>query len=92
MQIALFGATGLVGRALALRLRRDGHTVRVWARDPVRARGLLGAEVEIVAAGAGRNGRTIIELPAGTRGRYVMIKNIGTRPDGWWTISELLVD
>lgn len=46
----------------------------------------------IVAAGAGRNGRTIIELPAGTRGRYVMIKNIGTRPDGWWTISELLVD
>ncbi len=54
MQIALFGATGLVGRALALRLRRDGHTVRVWARDPVRARGLLGAEVEIVAAGAGQ--------------------------------------
>ncbi len=46
----------------------------------------------VVAAGAGRNGRTIIELPAGTRGRYVMIKNIGTRPDGWWTISELLVD
>ena len=46
----------------------------------------------IVAAGAGRNGRTIIELPAGTRGRFVTIKNVGTRPDGWWTISELYVD
>ena len=50
MRIALFGATGLVGRALALRLRRDGHHVRAWARDPRRARGLLGAEVELVQA------------------------------------------
>lgn len=50
MKIALFGATGLVGRALALRLRRDGHQVRAWARNTRRARGLLGAEVEIVAA------------------------------------------
>lgn len=50
MKIALFGGTGLVGRALALRLRRDGHQVCAWARDTRRARGLLGAEVELVAA------------------------------------------
>jgi len=48
--VVLFGATGLVGRALALRLRRDRHVVRAWVRDPVRARGLLGAEVEQIAA------------------------------------------
>lgn len=50
MKVALFGATGLVGRALALRLRRDGHHVRAWVRNPTRAAGLLGAEVERVGA------------------------------------------
>lgn len=51
MQILVTGATGFVGRALVLRLLRDGHRVRAWVRSPRRAADLLGAEVELVAAG-----------------------------------------
>ncbi|MCY1006184.1 TIGR01777 family oxidoreductase [Nannocystis pusilla] len=51
MHILVTGATGFVGRALVLRLLRDGHHVRAWVRSPRRAADLLGAEVELVAAG-----------------------------------------
>ena len=43
------GATGFVGRALALRLLRDRHRVVALVRSVARARGQLGAEVECVA-------------------------------------------
>ena len=48
MRVFVTGATGFVGRALIPRLQRDGHTVVAWVRSPARARGLLGAEVELV--------------------------------------------
>ena len=51
MNILVTGATGFVGRALVLRLLRDGHRVRAWVRSPRRAADLLGAEVELAAAG-----------------------------------------
>ncbi|HTQ08141.1 MAG TPA: TIGR01777 family oxidoreductase [Polyangiaceae bacterium] len=47
MRILLFGATGFVGRALVLRLRRDGHEVLAWVRDLRRAEALLGREVTL---------------------------------------------
>jgi uncharacterized protein (TIGR01777 family) len=50
MQILVTGATGFVGRALILRLLRDGHRVRAWVRSPRRAADLLGAEVELAPA------------------------------------------
>jgi uncharacterized protein len=53
MNILLTGATGFVGRALLLRLQRDGHRVAAWVRDPVRARSLLGSAVEIHDQAAG---------------------------------------
>lgn len=34
MQIALTGATGLVGRYCIKRFREDGHTIRAWFRGP----------------------------------------------------------
>jgi uncharacterized protein (TIGR01777 family) len=46
--VLVTGATGFVGRALCLRLARDGWRVLAWARSPERARAKLGAEVEIV--------------------------------------------
>lgn len=49
MRIFVMGATGFIGRALVLRLRRDGHDVAAWARSP-RNRDKLGAEVELVHA------------------------------------------
>jgi len=48
MRVFVTGATGFVGRALIPRLQRDGHAVVAWVRSPARARGLLGAEVELL--------------------------------------------
>ena len=50
MQILITGATGFVGRALLLRLLRDGHRVRALVRSPERAIDLLGAEVELATS------------------------------------------
>ena len=50
MRVFVTGATGFIGRALIPRLQRDGHAVVAWVRSPVRARSLLGADVELVHA------------------------------------------
>lgn len=47
---------------------------------------------KVLVSGAGKANRTIIDLPAGTRGRYVTIKNTAERIDSMWSISELFVD
>lgn len=47
MKVLVFGATGFVGRALVLRLRRDGHEVHAWVRDRGRAQAQLGCEVTL---------------------------------------------
>lgn len=49
MQILVSGGTGFVGRALVLRLRRDGHDVAVLSRDAAKGRALLGTEARIVS-------------------------------------------
>ncbi len=46
MRVFITGATGLVGRALTLRLRRDGHTVVAWSRSAERVVQRLGSEAE----------------------------------------------
>ena len=53
MRVLIVGATGFIGRALIPRLRRDGHTIVAWVRSEERARGLLGAEVELLPAPRG---------------------------------------
>ena len=45
-----------------------------------------------VASGPGQPNKTVIDLPAGTHGRYVIIKNTADREGGWWSINELSVD
>lgn len=45
-----------------------------------------------VATGAGTATRTVIALPAGTRGRYAIVKNTAARADGQWAVVELYVD
>ena len=47
---------------------------------------------EARASGKGRQNKTVIDLPAGTRGRYVIIKNVAERKDSQWSICELFVD
>lgn len=45
MQLAVFGATGRVGRRLMEYAARDGHTVRALARDPARLPAGLGGQI-----------------------------------------------
>lgn len=52
MRVFITGATGLVGRALTLRLRRDGHTVVAWSRSADRVAQRLGAEAEAASGDA----------------------------------------
>jgi uncharacterized protein (TIGR01777 family) len=51
MNIVITGATGFIGRTLALRLARDGHRITGWVRDPITARSLLGPDCALVAVG-----------------------------------------
>jgi uncharacterized protein (TIGR01777 family) len=56
MRILMLGTTGFLGRAVTLRLLRDGHQVLAWARSPAAARSSLGAVVEIADAAGGHAG------------------------------------
>ena len=49
MRVFVTGATGVVGRALVMRLRRSGHEVTAWVRDVAAARQVLGAEADLIA-------------------------------------------
>ena len=42
--------------------------------------------------GAGKSGKTIIDLPVETRGRYVIIRHTADGGDEPWVINELVVD
>lgn len=53
MRVFVTGATGFIGRALIPLLQREGHSVVAWARSEARARGLLGAAVEVIPAQGG---------------------------------------
>jgi HEAT repeat protein len=46
----------------------------------------------VVTTQPGQQRRTIVELPAGSRGRYVILKNSTERIDGYWSIAELVVE
>ncbi len=46
----------------------------------------------VVVSGEGQRNKTVITFPTGTRGRYVLIKNVAARKDSQWAIVELYVD
>ena len=52
MHLFITGGTGFIGRALILRLQRDGHTITAWVREEP-ARGALGADVDLLPVTAG---------------------------------------
>ena len=55
MRVLITGATGFIGRALVPRLQRDGHTIVAWVRSESRARGLLGADIDLLPASRGHD-------------------------------------
>lgn len=40
----------------------------------------------------GEGEQTVVNMPPGTRGRYVWLRQTGTRPDGQWAVAELIVE
>lgn len=75
-----------------LTLDQTGRTGEFPERYEVFVTDDLAKPGKVVVAGAGKANRTIIDLPTGTRGRYVTITNTAERVDSMWTISELFVD
>ena len=55
MRIFMTGATGFVGRATVLRLRREGHDIVAWVRTPQKAKSILGSEAELLPVSCGEN-------------------------------------
>ncbi|MEL6546270.1 MAG: NAD-dependent epimerase/dehydratase family protein, partial [Myxococcota bacterium] len=53
MHVFMTGGTGFVGKAIALRLLRDGHTVSIWTRRPDEAPAIVGGDVELADARSG---------------------------------------
>lgn len=53
MRVVVTGATGFVGRAVVRVLQREGYRVAAFTRRPDEARGILGADVELVSDDAG---------------------------------------
>ncbi|HSI03942.1 MAG: TIGR01777 family oxidoreductase [Myxococcota bacterium] len=51
MRVVISGATGFLGRALVLRLLRDGHQLTALARSPQAAASRLGGDVRVVDVG-----------------------------------------
>ena len=47
---------------------------------------------EPVVTGSGQTGKTTIDLPAGTRGRYLIVRHTIESENSVWSISELIVD
>lgn len=84
MRVLLTGATGFVGRALVLRLQRDGHTITALVRSVPRARAVLGADVALVDLAAGKAG--LVEAVANADA----IVNLSGEPiaGGRWTASR----
>jgi len=87
MRVFVTGATGFIGRALIPRLQRDGHAVVAWVRSPARARGLLGAEVELADAD------TALAGLAAAIARCDAVVNLAGEPlmGGRWTVARRAV-
>lgn len=71
--VLVVGATGMLGRPVAERLRADGYRVRALVRDLQRARSILGDGVECVAGDVG-DATALKAAVAGCIGVHVSLK------------------
>lgn len=75
-----------------LTLDHTGHTNEFPERYEVYVTDNPKEPGAVRAAGPGQRNRTVVDLPAGTKGRYVIIKYTAEHKESFWTISELYVN
>jgi uncharacterized protein YbjT (DUF2867 family) len=83
MEVLVTGATGFVGSELIGRLRRDGHGVRAFARDPLR----VGAPVPVFAGDA-LSGRGLADALDGADAAYYLIHSMEAPAAGDGSFAE----
>jgi uncharacterized protein YbjT (DUF2867 family) len=76
MRLLVTGVSGYVGAALVPRLKRDGHVVRGFARDPAR----VTAAVDDVVRGDALSGAGLPEALDGVEVAYYLIHSMEGRP------------
>lgn len=91
LPVLVTGATGMVGGAIVRALLARGRPVRVLARDPDRARALLGSSVEI-AAGDLRFPERLRQACEGIREIYHAAAELGFRDGNGAEIFETNVE
>jgi len=47
---------------------------------------------KVLVSGAGQRNQTVIDLPSGTIGRYLILKNTAARADSQWSVCEVYVE
>ena len=47
---------------------------------------------KVLVSGTGQRNQTVIDLPAGTSGRYLIVKNTAPRAERQWSVCELYVE
>jgi uncharacterized protein YbjT (DUF2867 family) len=85
MQTLVTGVTGYVGAALVPRLKRDGHPVRGFARDPAR----VTAAVDDVVRGDALTGSGLAEALEGVKVAYYLIHSMEGTANGAFEPAEL---
>ena len=73
------GATGVIGRRLVRALLDDGVHVRAVARDPARARMILGPDVELIEADFDAN-PDLSEAMSGVEVAYFLVHMLDSGP------------
>ena len=81
MRVLVAGATGYIGRLLALRLAEDGAPPRVMARSPGKAKDLAAAGCEVVPGDVLRR-ETLAEPLEGVDVAYYLVHSMGRGGEG----------
>jgi len=81
VRVLIAGATGYIGRLLALELAREGEAPRAMARNPGRAKDLADAGCEVVAGDVLRR-ETLAGPLAGVDCAYYLVHSMGRGGEG----------
>jgi uncharacterized protein YbjT (DUF2867 family) len=85
-RILVVGATGMLGTPVALQLLKDGFTVRILTRNPVKAQEKFGSSVEI-CQGNVEQPETLVSALEGVFGVHINLSG-GPKPEDYERIEH----